>query len=287
MKSWMKLLPALIPFVLFFVGGIFLTIVQSLGMLNPLVHYDSMWTAYKTVFTHGHFMKSILFSFYVAFASALLSIILGTLLSYGIWHLSPVLQNKTVVYKIPIVLPHIAVAFITMIFLSRSGLIASVCYHLGIISNMEQFPNLIFSQYGAGEIIAYVVKETSFVTLMVMSVLMKFDKRYIQTARQLGAGELQIFASVVLPHLKEIITTTFLILFIYSFGAFEIPYILGSSTPGMLSIQVYDYYFRHDLSQRPVAMALLVILFFISSLFTYLYFQIYNKLGRGADVDPF
>ncbi len=278
MKPWFKLLPALIPFVLFFVGGIVLTMIQSVGMMNPLAHYDSMWTAYEFVFSHDHFKISILFSFYVALVSAGMSMGFGTFLAYVLWHIPGVLQNKTVVYKIPIVLPHIAVAFITMIFLSRSGIVSSVCYKLGIITGMEAFPNLVFSRYGVGEIIAYIAKETSFVALMAMSVLMKFDKRYLQTARQLGAGEVRIFFHVVLPHLKEILTTTFLILFIYSFGAFEIPYILGSTTPGMLSLQVFDYYFKHDLSQRPVAMALLVILFLISSLFTWLYFLIYNRL---------
>lgn len=280
MKPWFKLLPALIPFVLFFAGGIILTVIQSLGMMNPLVHYDSIWSAYEFVLSHYHFRVSILFSFYVAFVSAGISMGFGTLLAYALWHVPGVLQNKIVVYKIPIVLPHIAVAFITMIFLSRSGILSSVGYKLGLITGMEGFPNLVFSQYGVGEIIAYIAKETSFVALMAMSVLIKFDKRYLQTARQLGAGEMRIFFHVVLPHLKEILTTTFLILFIYSFGAFEIPYILGSSTPGMLSLQVYDYYFKHDLSQRPVAMALLVILFLISSLFTWLYFLIYNKLEK-------
>ena len=280
MRSWFKLLPALIPFVLFFAGGIALTVVQSLGLMNPLANYDSMWTAYEFVLSHDHFRISILFSFYVALVSAGMSIALGTLLAYGLWHVPRVLQGKTVVYKIPIVLPHIAVAFITMIFFSRSGIISAICYKLDITSGMENFPNLVFNRYGVGEIIAYIAKETSFAALMAMSVLMKFDKRYLQTARQLGAGEMRIFFLVVLPHLKDILTTTFLILFIYSFGAFEIPYILGSSTPGMLSLQVYDYYFKHDLSQRPVAMALLVILFLISSLFAWLYFQVYNKLER-------
>jgi len=282
MKPYYKLLPALLPFVLFFVGGIVLTVLQSLGMMNPLVHYTSMWTAYKIVLTHSHFLVSILFSFYVALVSSTIATVLGTLLAYTMWKLPPLLHAKTVVYKIPLVLPHIAIAFITMIFLSRSGVFSSLCYHLGITATMEAFPNLIFSRYGVGEIIAYSIKETSFVALMAVSVLMKFDKRYLQTARQLGAGEIRIFFSVVLPHLKETLTTTFLILFIYSFGAFEIPYILGNSTPGMLSLQVYDYYFKHDLSQRPVAMALLVILFLVSSLLAYLYFKISNKLDKGG-----
>ena len=278
--AYLKLLPALIPVCLFFVGGIALTVVQSFGMMNPLVHDSSIWTAYETVLSQRHFLISILFSFYVALMSSTIASVLGTLLAYGIWRLPTSLQRQTVVYKIPLILPHIAVAFITMIFLSQSGLISSLCHTLGITSTMEQFPNLIFSRFGVGEIVAYSAKESAFVTLMALSVLMKFDQRYIDTAKQLGGGEMRIFFSIVLPHLKGILASTFLILFIYSFGAFEIPYILGNSSPGMLSLQVYDYYFKHDLSQRPVAMALLVILFVVSSFLAYLYFQLSSRFTK-------
>ena len=278
--AYLKLLPALVPVCLFFVGGIALTVVQSFGMMNPLVHDSSIWTAYETVLSQRHFLISILFSFYVALMSSTIASVLGTLLAYGIWRLPISLQRQTVVYKIPLILPHIAVAFITMIFLSQSGLISSLCHTLGITSTMEQFPNLIFSRFGAGEIVAYSAKESAFVTLMALAVLMKFDRRYVDTAKQLGGGEIRIFFSIVLPHLKGILASTFLILFIYSFGAFEIPYILGNSSPGMLSLQVYDYYFKHDLSQRPVAMALLVILFVVSSFLAYLYFQLSSRFTK-------
>ena len=282
---YFKLLPALIPFCLFFVGGIALTVMQSFGMMNPLVHDASIWAAYETVLSQRHFLISILFSFYVALMSSTIASVLGTFLAYGIWRLPAGLQRQTIVYKIPLILPHIAVAFITMIFLSQSGLISSLCHTLGITSSMEAFPNLIFSRFGVGEIVAYSAKESAFVAIMTLSVLMKFDRRYIDTAKQLGAGEIQLFFSIVLPHLKGILASTFLILFIYSFGAFEIPYILGNSSPGMLSLQVYDYYFKHDLSQRPVAMALLVILFIVSSLLAFLYFQLTSRLNKGKD-DP-
>ncbi len=280
MAPYLKLLPALLPFVVFFAGGIAVTLVQSFGMMNPLVHYDSIWTAYTTVLTQGRFTLSILFSLYVALVSSVLAIVLGTLLACTIWKLPPAMQVKTMVYKIPIILPHIAVAFITMIFLSRSGIISSICHSLGIISTLQEFPNLIFSRYGVGEIVAYTAKESSFVTLMAMSVLVKFDRRYLDTARQLGGGRMRIFFTVVLPQLREILVTTFLILFIYSFGAFEIPYILGTVTPGMLSLQVYNFYFMHDLAQRPVAMALLMIMFAVCALVSVVYFKLSGKRGN-------
>lgn len=275
--GYLKLLPALIPFFFFFIGGIGVTVVQSLGLMNPLVEYPSLWTAYETILSQRHFIISIFFSLYVALISSSLAILLGTLLAYVIWRLPQNLQNRAVVYKIPLVLPHIAVAFITILFLSKSGLMSSLCHTLGIFSSMDQFPSLVFSPYGVGEIVAYCAKESPFVALMALSVLMKFDRRYIQTAKQLRAGEIRIFLSIVLPHLRGILVTTFLILFIYSFGAFEIPYMVGNSSPGMLSLQVYDHYFKHDLSQRPIAMALLVIMFIISSLLAYLYFQLNDK----------
>lgn len=277
MVKYLKLLPALLPFLLFFVGGIVVTLVQSFGMMNPLINHDSIWTAYGTILTHSRFTLSILFSMYVALVSSLLAIILGTFLAYTIWNLPPAIQAKTLVYKIPIILPHIAVAFITMIFLSRSGIVSSICHSLGIISDIQEFPDLIFSSYGIGEIVAYTAKETSFVSLMAMSVLVRFDRRYIDTARQLGAGRMRILFQVVLPRLREILVTTFLILFIYTLGAFEIPYILGADNPGMLSLHVYNYYFMHDLADRPVAMALLIIMFVICLLLAVLYFHLSHK----------
>lgn len=283
MMQYLKLLPALLPFALFFVGGIIVTLVQSFGMMNPLALHDSIWTAYAAILTQSRFILSIFFSIYVALVSSSLAVILGTALAYAIWKLPPAMQVKTVVYKIPIILPHIAVAFITMIFLSRSGIVSSICHSLGIISDIQEFPDLVFSRWGIGEIVAYTAKETSFVALMAMSVLVRFDRRYIDTARQLGAGRMRIFFQVVLPRLRGILLTTFLILFIYSLGAFEIPYILGTDNPGMLSLHVYNYYFMHDLADRPIAMALLMILFVVCLFLAVLYFHLthkYKKVGN-------
>jgi putative spermidine/putrescine transport system permease protein len=114
--------------------------------------------------------------------------------------------------------------------------------------------------------------------LLVVSVLKKFDFRQIETAKMLGAGRYRIFFRIVLPFLLPVINTSFIILFLYSFGAFDIPFMLGESYPGMLSIQVYNLYFKRDLVNRPQAMAILVVMFAFSLIFIYLYSRVAQKI---------
>jgi putative spermidine/putrescine transport system permease protein len=52
----------------------------------------------------------------VALASAAGSVILGTFLAYRVWQLPRSLAGTALVYKIPLILPHIAVALIIFIF---------------------------------------------------------------------------------------------------------------------------------------------------------------------------
>jgi putative spermidine/putrescine transport system permease protein len=82
----------------------------------------------------------------------------------------------------------------------------------------------------------------------------------------------------VLPRLAPAMHTSFIILFLYSFGAFDIPYILSESRPGMLSIQVFNLYFRHDLARRPEAMAMLTIMFCFAVIFIIAYTRTVTRM---------
>jgi putative spermidine/putrescine transport system permease protein len=73
-------------------------------------------------------------------------------------------------------------------------------------------------------------------------------------------------------------STTFIILFLYSFGAFDIPFLLSESRPEMLSVFVYNLYFQRDLSRRPDAMATLVVMLLFSGLFILLYSHFVSRL---------
>jgi putative spermidine/putrescine transport system permease protein len=278
----LKLSPLILPFVVLFCGGVFLTVCQSLGIFTPLPHTGGILAAYGVILSDPSFLGSFGFSLGVALVSAAASVAAGTFLAYRVWQLPNALAGAALVYKIPLILPHIAVAFVVLIFWSRSGILSSLAWHLGLIQSMPDFPNVLYSGWGLGMVLAYTLKGTPFAMLLILALLVRFDVRQIQTAAMLGASKRRIFFSIVLPRLAPAMHTSFIILFLYSFGAFDIPYILSESRPGMLSLNVYNLYFKHDLARRPEAMAILTLMFFFAVLFIIAYSRTVTRLENGV-----
>jgi len=282
----LKLAPVLLPFLLLFAGGLALAVAQSLGWWLPFPHQGAAGDAYRQLLS-PHMAASFLLSLRVGFVSAAASVALGTLLAVGLWRMPSRMQQMGVVYKIPLILPHIAVAFIVLVFFARSGVLSAAAYHAGLISGQEEFPSILFGGSGSGMIMAYVYKQTPFVILMAYASLKRLDPRLLETARMLGAGMGMQWRRVLLPHLAPVLHTSFIILFLHAFGAFEIPFMLGESRPAMPGIEAYSLYFQRDLSHRPAAMAILVCMFLFSLAFIVLYTRAARRFSvRERPVSP-
>ncbi len=276
MRPYLRLSP-LIPFLVLFLGGLGLAMAQSLGLFLGFPYKGSPLDAYRALLSAQH-LASFGLSLWVALASAGASVLLGALLAWWIWKLPHAWQKPCLAYKIPLVLPHIAVGFLILILLSRSGFVASAAHHLGLIDSPARFPDLLYGPGGWGMILAFVYKETPFAVLMSLAVLRRLDPRLAQTARMLGASRRRVFLQIVLPHLRPALHAVFIILFLYTFGAFEIPFLLSGSRPATLSMEVYKNYFQAGLDQRPLAMALLVLMFLFSAGFIALYLRMVSGL---------
>lgn len=161
--------------------------------IHPLPFEGETLGAYAKIAGDTGFWKSFGFSLWVAGASAGLAVSAGAVLAFGVWQLPRKLAPLSLVYKIPLILPHIAVAFVVLIFFSPSGIFSSFAFHLGLIDQMHQFPNVLYSGMGLGMILAYVLKGTPFAMLLSLALLARFDIRLIQTAAMLGAGKIRIF----------------------------------------------------------------------------------------------
>jgi len=279
-KIILYLLPLLIPFCVIFMSGIFLAVMQSMGIFVFSYTYPEYFFAYRELFSQGWFYHSLALTLFVSLSSSLISVIGGIYISYKIWKLPESLKKWGILTKIPLILPHITVGFIVILLFSRSGFFSSLSNFIGLTESMEGFPLILYSRLGIDIILAGVYKETPFAVIMIYAVLSRLDKRLIETAQMLGAESRQIFTGIIIPHLMPVISTVFIILFIYNIGSFEIPYVLGSSNPGMLSIRIFDYFFQKDLSMRPFAMAMLVIILLFSTLFIY----IYSRVISGVDI---
>lgn len=283
MAALCPLLVLLVPFL----AGVGLTAAQSLGWLLPVQYAPDvrdawdMWAGWRQL-AQPHMVGSLLLGVRVAGVSALLSVAGGALLAYGVWRMPPRMQLAALVFRVPLVLPHIVVAFLAIVFWSRSGLVSAALHQAGIIVGQAQFPALLWGGDGTGMVMAYVYKELPFVMLLAVASLRRLDPRLPETARMLGAGRWAVLRDVVIPHLVPVLHASFLILFLYAFGAVEIPLLLGESTPPMPGVAAYDLYFLRSLEDRPAAAALLTLLLLCCAGFVAAYVRLVAGL-RGRE----
>jgi putative spermidine/putrescine transport system permease protein len=156
----------------------------------------------------------------------------------------------------------------------QSGIFARVAYAAGLIDDPGQFPALVFDRWGIGIIAEYVWKETPFIAVTLLALLSRIGDEYEQVAQTLGASRWQRFRRVLLPLLMPGILSSSIIVFAYSFSAFEVPLLLGVAFPQTLPVLAYKSYTAVDLQSRPEAMALSIIIAAIIIGLTYGYVRV-------------
>lgn len=283
-KPYIMLIPAMLVFIGIFVVALSHGFMQSLGYFPAVGLKEFTLRYYKEVFLDENFLSSLLFSFSIAFKSSLYSVIVGVLLAYSILASKHKKGIEEIIYKLPIIVPHTVAALLVFTFLSQSGILARVLYTVGIISGPSDFPALIFDRKGRGIIFAYIWKGIPFITLVVYSVLSNINDKLKDVAMNLSANRWQVFRYVQLPLIMPSILSSFIIIFAFSFGAFEVPYLLGPTTPRALPVQAYIEYINPDWSNRPYTMTINMILTGLSFIFIWIYhmtFKIISKYNGG------
>ncbi len=76
---FLRLSPLILPYLVLFCGGVFLTVCQSIGVLTPLPQDGGALDAYARLLTDRSFFASFAFSLGVAAVSALFAVAVGTI----------------------------------------------------------------------------------------------------------------------------------------------------------------------------------------------------------------
>ena len=247
--------PALAVVGILFGGGLGLGLIQSLGYLPAAGMHSMSLTHFANVFADPDFLQSLLLTLYVSLTSTVIAAGLSIVAAVFLLALSA--KNRLVhfIFQIPLTVPHLVIAVAMVFMLTPTGLLSRVMVKLGLIDSSAAFPLLVNDRWSIGIILTYVWKEIPFITLMILSVLRRSGAELLEVGRTLKAGRWQRFRYITLPTIFPSLGAACLIVFAYTFGAFEVPFLLGRTYPMMLPVWAYKNYSDVDLMARPEGIA--------------------------------
>lgn len=273
------LLPFIVIMVLILIS-IWNVLVQSLGYIPAFGLTEFTLDYYKAVFNRKEFLSSLFVSLRIAFFSAVLAVILGVILCAALIALKSTKSTVLSIIRMPILIPHaVAAVFVINVF-SQTGLLARIAYAFGYISDYSEFSQLLYTGGYEGAILAYLWKEIPFVAYFIMALMSGISHTLGEAAENLGASPMKSFFQITLPLSMPAITKAFLIIFIFAFGGYELPLLLGATIPKALPVQAYIAYTNPNLLERPFAMAMNGVILLLSAGMTLLYLLFTSRLMK-------
>ncbi|PAB58590.1 spermidine/putrescine ABC transporter permease [Anaeromicrobium sediminis] len=280
MKIFFMLLPTLLIIGgIFFIGilkGFFISLgyFPEVGLEKFTLYY------YKEVIKDKAFIDSLKFSLYTSFWSASIGVLVGVLLAYLLLEKKNKESIDYWLYKIPVIIPHTIGALIIYNIFSQTGILSRILNYLNLIDDYNDFFQLVYDTHGIGIILTYIWKEIPFVVLVVYTVLKGINTKLSEAALNLGASKRQVFFHILLPLAGPSIMGTFIIIFAFSFGSFEVPFLLGPTNPRALPVKAYIEYTNPDLRHRPYSMVINMVLSAISFIFIIMYVKVFKKISK-------
>lgn len=270
-KIALLLAPALAVIAVLFLGGLVIGLMRSFSYMPVIGLTEPNFDAYVNVFTSKEFYLSFLLTFHIAFTSTVISSILaiGAALLLRRHFIGRAVVNF--LFQLNLTVPHLVGAIGILYLFSQSGSFARLAAEWGMIASPGEFPALVFDPYAIGIIMQYVWKEIPFIGVIVLANMQALGEDYESVARSLGASRWQAFRHVLLPLIFPGVLSASVIVFAFTFGAYEIPALLGANYPAALPVLAYRQYTDVDLAARPEAMAMAIVIALLSAVMIYLY----------------
>lgn len=281
LKILALLSPALLLIVGLFLGGFAFGFLQSLGFLSLVGDGGLSLDAYRRMLEDPAVRASLPLTFRISVISTVLSAILAVASALLIRSTKRGQKFLVWVFQLNIPIPHIVGAVAMILLLQQSGYFSRFAYALGLVSSPAEFVPLIADEFGVGIIIHYMWKEIPFIGVVVLAALQSGVSDYEEVARTLGASSWMRFRHIIVPFIAPSVFSTSIIAFAFTFGSYEIPFLLGRPFPAALPVVAVQSYRDSDLLSRPEAMATSVLITVFISILVYLYMRVSDRYTRG------
>ncbi|HKJ85580.1 MAG TPA: sugar ABC transporter permease [Spirochaetia bacterium] len=257
---------------------------------NPLTNFVFTLDNFRTVFDARQFWPSVWVTIVYTLASTLGVLVLGL---FAAELMNRSFKGKAIMRGMilfPYVAPVIAVAFTWQFFLDPfSGTLNALLQQAGIISDPIPFlSERMYEFTPLGVPVRIPLALTSIVSfgawryfpfafLFILSRLQAIDDQLYESADLDGASPFQQFWHITIPQLWSVLSTLFLLRFMWTFNKFDDVFLLTGGAAGTktLPILVYDNAFgRSDIG---AGAATSVVLFFFLAIFLSIYFTTIEK----------
>ncbi len=271
------LAPALAVIGGLFGGGLLMALLQSVGYAPAIGRTEFSLEAYRRVFSSPAFGRSLLLTVWMAGVSTVVSTSLALLAALTLRRAFRGKRAATFIFQSNLPIPHLVGAIAILFLFTQSGFLARLGHLVGVIQVPGDFPALVFDPLALGVILEYVWKSSVFTGVILLAALQAMGEDYEETARTLGASRWQRFRYVTLPLLRPALLSASILVFAFTFGAFEAPLLLGARYPSALPVLAYRLYSDVDLNARPEAMAMSVVIAGIITILILLYMRLLRK----------
>jgi ABC-type spermidine/putrescine transport system permease subunit I len=194
-------------------------------------------------FSFGNFFKTyqlystdIIFTIVIVALSAILtaafSVAIAGYLTLGT---SPVaVAILRWLYRWPLFIPFIVVGQILRTFLAKNGLMNNIFVATGLITPLHTVGFLDWR----GVVIAFVWKQTPFVTLLLAGAMASIDRGTIEAARNLGASRLRILLEIVLPQAAPTLMVGLTLSVVTMMSVLSVPLMIASQSPTVITVDM-------------------------------------------------
>ncbi len=227
---------------------------------------------YAYFFTDAAQLKNILFTLFVVFVTVIVALVVAYLLAlYLRFVKSKIAKTIGTLYLLPRFVPAMCAVYAMITIIRDTGLINRI----GQLFGMDIKLGMMY--HASGIITMNLWFNIPFAAMMITAGLGAIPDSIIEGARDVGAGKLKVFTSMILPlSLKDVIVAgTFV--FMTNVGSFTTPYLMGGNSPKMLGIALFDQFNKYLNYNRSAALS--VIMFLICSVSAGVY--IYTNLKEA------
>jgi ABC-type spermidine/putrescine transport system permease subunit I len=130
----------------------------------------------------------------------------------------------------PLFVPGIMLSYALIRFLRGRGMFDTILTTFGVTGFVSPYLK------PGGIVIGLIWESIPFTVLVLNAGLQQLDDSLIESARDVGANNWQIFSRIIVPLVKRPALIAFCLNFIGIFGSYTIPYLLGPAAPQMMGV---------------------------------------------------